>query len=152
MHVIREAQEHHRNVELHLYRKICLLVRLSVHDWSWKKVKKTPRGYPGGTQVTPKGLWRWAPNKTTIRLQSYRCFYCNFQHFILKNSKGFLAQEVILITHRGHPIGPLGPLGAPGGPLCPLSIGNLQHMTLNPFSCLHTNFLLDILKNMDLKA
>ena len=30
MYVIRKAQEHHRNVELHLYRKMCLLfVRLS---------------------------------------------------------------------------------------------------------------------------
>ena len=30
MYVIREAQEHHRNVELHLYRKVCLLVRPSI--------------------------------------------------------------------------------------------------------------------------
>ena len=30
MYVIREAQEHHRNVDLHLYGKACLLVRLSI--------------------------------------------------------------------------------------------------------------------------
>ena len=30
MYVIRESREHHRNVELHLYRKVCLLVRLSI--------------------------------------------------------------------------------------------------------------------------
>ena len=41
MYVIREAQEHHRNVELHLYRKVCQLVRLSFHLKSGKKVKKT---------------------------------------------------------------------------------------------------------------
>ena len=29
MYVIREAQEHHRNVEFQLYRKVCLLVRPS---------------------------------------------------------------------------------------------------------------------------
>ena len=41
LHIIREAQEHHRNVELHLYRKICLLVHPSLHVKSWKKVKRT---------------------------------------------------------------------------------------------------------------
>jgi len=30
MYVIREAQEHHRNVELHLYTKVCQLVRPSI--------------------------------------------------------------------------------------------------------------------------
>ena len=30
MYVIRKAQEHHRNVELHLYRKVCQLVCRSV--------------------------------------------------------------------------------------------------------------------------
>ena len=30
MYVIRDAQEHHRNVELHLYRKVCQLVRPSI--------------------------------------------------------------------------------------------------------------------------
>ena len=33
MYVIREAQEHHRNVELYLYRKVCLLVRLSFFEF-----------------------------------------------------------------------------------------------------------------------
>ena len=37
MYVIREAQEHHRNVELHLYGKVCLLVRPYIHELSWKK-------------------------------------------------------------------------------------------------------------------
>ena len=32
MYVIRETQEHHRNIELHLYRKVCLLVRLSIFE------------------------------------------------------------------------------------------------------------------------
>ena len=41
MHFIREAYEHRRNVELHLYRKVCLLVRLSVHVKSKKKVERT---------------------------------------------------------------------------------------------------------------
>ena len=36
MYVIREAQEHHRKVELHIYRKVCLLVRPSV---SWDDLK-----------------------------------------------------------------------------------------------------------------
>ena len=40
MYVIREAQEHYRNVELHLYRKVCLLVRPSVHVKSRKKGRK----------------------------------------------------------------------------------------------------------------
>ena len=31
MYVIRESQEHHRNVELHRYRKVCLLVRAFNH-------------------------------------------------------------------------------------------------------------------------
>ena len=34
MYVIREAQEHHRNVELHLYRKVGLLVRPSIREFS----------------------------------------------------------------------------------------------------------------------
>ncbi len=34
MYVIREAQEHHRKVELLLYGKLCLLVRLSIHELS----------------------------------------------------------------------------------------------------------------------
>ena len=34
MYVIRKAQEHHRNVELHLYRKVGLLVRLSICEIS----------------------------------------------------------------------------------------------------------------------
>ena len=37
MYVIREAQKHHSNVELHLYRKVTLLVHLSVFELSWKK-------------------------------------------------------------------------------------------------------------------
>ena len=41
MYVIREAQEHHRDVELHLYRKVSLLVRLSVRVKSKKKVERT---------------------------------------------------------------------------------------------------------------
>ncbi len=32
MYDIRKAQEHHRNVELHLYRKVCLLVRPFVFE------------------------------------------------------------------------------------------------------------------------
>ena len=40
MYVIREAKEHLRNVELHLYRKICLLVRHSMFKVE-KKVKRT---------------------------------------------------------------------------------------------------------------
>ena len=40
MYVIREAQEHHRNVELHLYRKVCLLVCPSIFESSWKKSSK----------------------------------------------------------------------------------------------------------------
>jgi len=32
MYVIRKAQEHHRNVELHLYRKVGLLDRLSIRE------------------------------------------------------------------------------------------------------------------------
>ncbi len=36
MYVIGEAQEHHRNVESHLYRKVCLLVRPSVMELSGK--------------------------------------------------------------------------------------------------------------------
>ena len=32
MNVIREAQEHHRNVELHLYRKVGLLVCPSIRE------------------------------------------------------------------------------------------------------------------------
>ena len=39
-HVITEAQEHHRNVELHLYRKVCQLVRLSIFKLSLKKGRK----------------------------------------------------------------------------------------------------------------
>ena len=27
-----QAQEHHKNVELHLYRKVCQLVRLSIFE------------------------------------------------------------------------------------------------------------------------
>ena len=34
VYVIREVQEHHRNVELHLYRKVCLLVRPSTFELS----------------------------------------------------------------------------------------------------------------------
>ena len=34
MYIIREAQEHHRNEELHLYRKVGLLVRLSIRELS----------------------------------------------------------------------------------------------------------------------
>ena len=42
MYVIRKAQEYHRNVELHLYKNICLIVRLSIHELSFKKkVKRT---------------------------------------------------------------------------------------------------------------
>ena len=37
MYVIREAQEHKRNVESDLYRKLCLLVRPSIRELSWKK-------------------------------------------------------------------------------------------------------------------
>ena len=32
MYVIRKAQEHHENVELHLYRKVGLLVRPSIRE------------------------------------------------------------------------------------------------------------------------
>ena len=39
MYVIREAQEHHRNVELHLYRKVCLLVRPSIFKFEKIVVK-----------------------------------------------------------------------------------------------------------------
>ena len=41
MYVIRKAQEHHRNVELHLYRKVGLLVRPSILEVSWNQ---SPRG------------------------------------------------------------------------------------------------------------
>jgi len=34
MYVIRKAQEYHRNVGLHLYRKVGLLVRPSNHELS----------------------------------------------------------------------------------------------------------------------
>ena len=37
MYVIRKAQEHYRNVELHLYRKVGLLVRPSIRELSWKE-------------------------------------------------------------------------------------------------------------------
>ena len=37
MYVIRKAQEHHRNIELHLYKKVGLFVRPSIHELSWKK-------------------------------------------------------------------------------------------------------------------
>ena len=40
MYVIREAQEHHRNVELHLYWKVCLLVSLSIFELSFKNLLK----------------------------------------------------------------------------------------------------------------
>ena len=36
MYVIREAQEQHRNVELHLHRNVCLLVRPSVFELTSK--------------------------------------------------------------------------------------------------------------------
>ena len=39
MYVIRKAQEHQRNVELHLYRKVDLLVRPSIRELSWSRVK-----------------------------------------------------------------------------------------------------------------
>ena len=48
MYVIRKAQEHHRNVELHLCRKVCLLVRPSVRI----KLKKAKILIPGeGTHM-----------------------------------------------------------------------------------------------------
>ena len=34
MYVIRKAQEHHRNVELHRYRKVELLVRPPIRELS----------------------------------------------------------------------------------------------------------------------
>ena len=34
MYVLKEAQEHPRNVELHLYRKVCVLVRPSIFELS----------------------------------------------------------------------------------------------------------------------
>ena len=34
VYVIREVQEHHRNVDLHVYRKVRLLVRRSVRELS----------------------------------------------------------------------------------------------------------------------
>ena len=34
MNVIREAQEHHKNVELHLYRKAVLFVHPSINELS----------------------------------------------------------------------------------------------------------------------
>ena len=34
MYVVREAQEYDRNVELHLYRKVYLLVRPSIFELS----------------------------------------------------------------------------------------------------------------------
>ena len=40
MYLIREAQEHHRNVELHPYRKVFLLVRLSIFAFSLKDMSK----------------------------------------------------------------------------------------------------------------
>ena len=40
MYVIREAQDYHRNVELHLYRRVCLLVRLSIFELGWKNLLK----------------------------------------------------------------------------------------------------------------
>ena len=40
MYVIRKAQLHQRNVELHLYRKVGLFVRPSIHELSWKKGEK----------------------------------------------------------------------------------------------------------------
>ena len=40
MYVIRKAKEHDRNVELHLYRKVGLLVCPSILELSWKKGQK----------------------------------------------------------------------------------------------------------------
>ena len=37
MNVAREAQDHHRNVELHLYRQVGLLVRPSICDLKVEK-------------------------------------------------------------------------------------------------------------------
>ena len=36
MYIIREAQDHQRNVELYLYMKVCQLVRPSIFELSWK--------------------------------------------------------------------------------------------------------------------
>ena len=40
MYVIRKAQEHHKNVELHLYRKVGVLVRPSIFELSCKNRSK----------------------------------------------------------------------------------------------------------------
>ena len=40
MYVLRRAQEHQRHVELHLYRKVGLLVRPSIHELSENKGQK----------------------------------------------------------------------------------------------------------------
>ena len=54
MYFIREAYEHHRNVELHLYRKVCLLVRPSVHVKSRKK-----KGQKDASISSPNFLQYW---------------------------------------------------------------------------------------------
>ena len=44
MYVIRKAQQHHRNAELHRYRKVGLLVRLSILIKVDKKVERSLSG------------------------------------------------------------------------------------------------------------
>ena len=50
------------------------------------------------------------------------------------------------------PGAPSCPGGPPGGQLGAPSMGYPQHMTQYPFSCMDTNFWLDILKNMAFEA
>ena len=50
MYIIREAQEHHRNVELHLYRKICLL--LSTFKFEKKVRRMHLLANPGASSAT----------------------------------------------------------------------------------------------------
>ncbi len=120
----------------------------------------TPRSYPRGTQVTPKGLW--VPNESTIWrcshpdafVVTFNILYWKLCFFGLRES--FSPPLADSLRSAGAPRCPKGPLGArwgpPEGPIKAPSMRYFQHMTQYPFNCLDTNFWYDILQNMDFKA